>query len=529
MLQGECNVYDFVSWEWVKRMNCQKRAEEMWKKFTIKNKIGIFIGVTFFMIGLSILFGFWIVQFFLGDFRVVLEDNVKSNHFMEAMELETKTFLAYIKEPSERNYTELEEACKRTRNAVENLPFSYEEMSPKRYAKTWSVRNSYAEYERQRNHVLRMSKGSVEYIKKLYEIYNMQIFLQEYARKLMRYTLEDENVVYLEKAPVMKSFPVTILIIGGFLFWSMINLARILYRTIVYPIYNMAEASKKIAANDFLVDDVINDSKDEIGELVKAFNKMKYATGEYILTLEEKRTTLDLLHKEELERLKIEKQMEAIQLDLLKSQIDPHFLFNTLNVIGGMANLEDAVTTEKMIKALSSIFRYNLKMRDSEVNLKQELCIVKDYIYIQQMRFGNRIQFRIDCPIELETAIVPAFSFQPLVENAILHGLSKKEEGGKVVITVKRKMCNLEIYIADTGIGMTEEKLREVRTSMQAGHGGAIGIGLGNIYKRILGLYKTGELEINSKWREGTTILLSIPQVEWGEARQNNVQSTDCR
>lgn len=503
-------------------MYYKKRTEEIWKKFTIKNKIGIFISVTFFMIGLSVLFDFWLVQFFVGDFRAVLEDNAKSNDFMEAMEAETKIFLVYIKEPSEQQYTELEEACKRTRNAVENLPFSYEEMSPKRYAKTWSVRNSYAEYERQRNHILHMSKGSLEYIKKLYKIYDMQVFLQEYARKLMRYTLEDENVVYLEKVPVMKSFPITILIIGGFLFWSMIKLARIMYRTIIYPIYNMAEASKKIAANNFLFDDVINDSDDEIGELVKAFNKMKYATGEYILTLEEKRTTLDLLHKEELERLKVEKQMEAIKLDLLKSQINPHFLFNTLNVIGGMANLEDAVTTEKMIKALSSIFRYNLKMREAEVKLKQELRIVRDYIYIQQMRFGNRIQFQINCPVELETAIVPAFSFQPLVENAIIHGLSKKEEGGKVVIIVERKIGNLIICITDTGIGMTEEKLKEVRTEIQAGVGGAIGIGLGNIYKRIHRLYKTGELEINSKWKEGTTIFLSIPQLEWegGEVRQ---------
>ena len=129
---------------------------------------------------------------------------------------------------------------------------------------------------------------------------------------------------------------------------------EILNRDIVLPVLALVKASKKIASNDFHVEDVKVENKDEIGELARAFNKMKYATQEYILILEEKRKTLDLLHKEELERLEMEKQLEAVQLDLLKSQINPHFLFNTLNVIGGMANLESAETTEKMIMALSS-------------------------------------------------------------------------------------------------------------------------------------------------------------------------------
>lgn len=91
----------------------------------------------------------------------------------------------------------------------------------------------------------------------------------------------------------------------------------------------------------------------------------KYATGEYIQALEEKRKTLDLLHEEELEKLETEKRLEMTKLELLKSQINPHFLFNTLNVIGGMASLEEAETTEKMIRALSALFRYNLKNQDT--------------------------------------------------------------------------------------------------------------------------------------------------------------------
>lgn len=104
----------------------------------------------------------------------------------------------------------------------------------------------------------------------------------------------------------------------------------------------------------------------------------------------------ELLHKEELERVEMEKQLEAARLEFLKSQINPHFLFNTLNMISCTAKLEKAGTTEKMIASLSSLFRYNLKMSEQVVFLEQELKIVDDYIYIQKMRFGGRIRYERD-------------------------------------------------------------------------------------------------------------------------------------
>ena len=106
--------------------------------------------------------------------------------------------------------------------------------------------------------------------------------------------------------------PLVIITVGLLLFIVMLKLVEILNRDIVLPVLALVKASKKIASNDFHVEDVKVENKDEIGELARAFNKMKYATQEYILILEEKRKTLDLLHKEELERLEMEKQLEAV-------------------------------------------------------------------------------------------------------------------------------------------------------------------------------------------------------------------------
>ena len=234
--------------------------------------------------------------------------------------------------------------------------------------------------------------------------------------------------------------------------------------------------------------------------------------GDYISTLKRNHEMTELLHKEELERVEMEKQLEAARLEFLKSQINPHFLFNTLNMISCTAKLEKAGTTEKMIASLSSLFRYNLKMSEQVVFLEQELKIVDDYIYIQKMRFGGRIRYERDLPEDIRDIQIPSFTLQPLVENAVVHGISKKETGGRIHLRVWRQDGDVRITVADTGAGMTEEQLTDIRNAVKERRTSKIGIGLGNIYKRVHILYEHGEVQIYSKKDRGTVILMKIPQ-----------------
>ena len=193
---------------------------------------------------------------------------------------------------------------------------------------------------------------------------------------------------------------------------------------------------QKNRQNDFTGEDPSVENRDEMGELVRAFNKMKRSTKGYIDTLKENHRMSELLHREEIERVEMEKQLSGARLELLKSQINPHFLFNTLNMIACMAKLEEAVTTERMISSMSSLFRYNLKTSEQIVTLARELKVVQDYMYIQQMRFGSRILYSCDLKVDAEQAMIPAFTLQPVVENAMVHGLSKKEQGGRVHVRI---------------------------------------------------------------------------------------------
>lgn len=494
----------------------RRRLTERWQRFTIRQKIGIFVGTVFLIISTSVLFELWIIKFSLVDFNAILEDNAKSSELVSALEEEGQLFEAWMKstDREEERRKALEDAFARTKEAVYDLPFDYGVVGEERYARTWSIRSSYQIYQKRRDAVLFMEGGSQEYVRMLYEVYDMQSYLQAYADALLVDTLEAGNLIYQKRVPWLVGVPLAAVLLGFFLMSCSAGLSSLMNKTLVSPVIKLVRAAKKIASNDFFIEDVTVLNRDELGELVAAFNKMKYATGEYILALEEKRKMLDLLHEEELEKLEAEKRLETMKLELLKNQIQPHFLFNTLNVIGGMANLEGATTTEKMIRALGSLFRYNLKVTDVEVSLAQELGVVKDYLYLQQMRFGSRIAYDVDCRVNEELVKVPVFTFQPLVENAVIHGLSKKEEGGRIRLRILQRGDFLWIAVGDTGAGMEEGELRRIREHLgqEKKSGKGEGIGLGNIDKRIRAMYPEGRVEIFSKKNAGTVIKIGIPQ-----------------
>lgn len=495
-------------------MRLKSGIRKFWQSLAIKNKLLLFTGLVFLMIFLSVIFNIWVAKFSLFDFREILEENARSEEAVNALAAESKAFEQYMRGYAGISDEELAEVMLRTEKAIDSLSFDYRLIDDERYAQTWSIYNSYEVYQEARDEILELRRSGREDIGLLYEVYEMQEYLQQYAKNLLIETLDAGNILYQIRIPNIMRVPFVIILVGLLLFGIMLKLVEILNRDIVLPVLQLVKASKRIAANDFHVEDVEVENKDEIGELAGAFNKMKYATREYILILEEKRKTLDLLHKEELERLEMEKQLEAMQLDLLKSQINPHFLFNTLNVIGGMANLESAETTEKMIMSLSSLFRYNLKTSEREVILDWELTVVQDYIYLQQMRFGSRIRFSIDCPADRKRAVVPAFTFQPLVENAVIHGLSSKEEGGRVLIRVWKEAERLYITVMDTGVGMTEAELAQLKARLHAKDDKRRGIGIGNIYRRIYAMYENGQMDIYSKKNVGTIVRIIIPYLE---------------
>lgn len=484
----------------------------IWLTISIKKKIGIFAAMVILIMALSATFSICIMNFSLGGFNTILNDNSRCHDFQEALDLEIESFADYIRDATPDTRDQYVLSCVRTERCLRSLPFDYARIGTERYARTWSILNGYETYQAYRDELAETQVRESDFVERLYRVYKMQEYLQTYARRLVQVTLKEGNDSYQEKVPVFYNMPYLILAISAVFMGFVMFLTKILSNALVSPAVLLAQCARKIAKNDFTGEDPSVENRDEMGELVRAFNKMKRSTKGYIDTLKENRRMSELLHREEIERVEMEKQLSGARLELLKSQINPHFLFNTLNMIACMAKLEEAVTTERMISSMSSLFRYNLKTSEQIVTLARELKVVQDYMYIQQMRFGSRILYSCDLKVDAEQAMIPAFTLQPVVENAMVHGLSKKEQGGRVHVRIWEQGNRLVISVADTGLGMSEERLAEVTEAMKERRTSRIGIGLGNIYKRIHMMYKQGEFRIASIEGRGTVIQMFIPQ-----------------
>ena len=484
----------------------------IWLTISIKKKIGIFAAMVILIMALSATFSICIMNFSLGGFNTILNDNSRCHDFQEALDLEIESFADYIRDATPDTRDQYVLSCVRTERCLRSLPVDYARIGTERYARTWSILNGYETYQAYRDELAETQVRESDFVERLYRVYKMQEYLQTYARRLVQVTLKEGNDSYQEKVPVFYNMPYLILAISAVFMGFVMFLTKILSNALVSPAVLLAQCARKIAKNDFTGEDPSVENRDEMGELVRAFNKMKRSTKGYIDTLKENHRMSELLHREEIERVEMEKQLSGARLELLKSQINPHFLFNTLNMIACMAKLEEAVTTERMISSMGSLFRYNLKTSEQIVTLARELKVVQDYMYIQQMRFGSRILYSCDLKVDAEQAMIPAFTLQPVVENAMVHGLSKKEQGGRVHVRIWEQGNRLVISVADTGLGMSEERLAEVTEAMKERRTSRIGIGLGNIYKRIHMMYKQGEFRIASIEGRGTVIQMFIPQ-----------------
>ena len=227
-----------------------------------------------------------------------------------------------------------------------------------------------------------------------------------------------------------------------------------------------------------------------------------YATTFFAVTLPLKvwantRTEAKL---EEQERLLMQARLEA-----LTSQINPHFLFNTLNSVSALIRTDPAQARVMVLK-LSRILRRRLRKHENLSPLRDELEFINDYLSIEMTRFGDKLRFVEAVEAETLDMLIPSMLLQPLVENSIKHGLSAKVEGGTITLEAKRVDGRLHIVVADDGAGISQEKLASLLDQ---------GIGVHNVTERLKVLFGTDyRMWIDSNPGQGTRIEIEVPQLQ---------------
>jgi two-component system LytT family sensor kinase len=195
----------------------------------------------------------------------------------------------------------------------------------------------------------------------------------------------------------------------------------------------------------------------------------------------------------------MEARLRQAQVQLLRTQLQPHFLFNALNTIAELIH-EDPERADQMIGRLSDLLRATLDVGNRpKVTVAEEIDLVRHYLAIQQARFGDRLAVSIEVPVDCEAALVPHLCLQPLIENAVRHGLAPRAEGGTLGVAVSRHAGELLLTVEDDGVGWSDGVPVE-------------GIGLGNTRARLQSLYgDAGALTMSRRSGGGTVVRVVLP------------------
>ena len=268
--------------------------------------------------------------------------------------------------------------------------------------------------------------------------------------------------------------------------------------SITRPIRKLSEVTDQVAKGDLSV-------------------RSNVRTGAEVTMLNDSLNSMIDKINELLEQVKKEQvRLRKAEFELLQAQINPHFLYNTLDTIVWLAESGEQKMVVSMVGSLSDFFRTSLNQGKDIVSIKEELAHVRSYLEIQQVRYQDIMNYEIDVAEEFDKCLIPKITIQPLVENALYHGIKNKRGIGKIIITGKREGGILILRIEDNGIGITKERLLQVQREIEGKVTDKKDIyGLYNVNERIrLNFGEEFGIFIDSKYGEGTVVTVKLPYTD---------------
>ncbi|SDF56194.1 sensor histidine kinase [Sporolituus thermophilus] len=279
----------------------------------------------------------------------------------------------------------------------------------------------------------------------------------------------------------------------------------------------------------WLVDELYAEISAVPARRVKAAADLLYIMSNYIIEIGMTNIIQKQLMAEMKAKTELERMLQEAELKTLQSQVNPHFLFNTLNTIASLALLEGAQRTQEIVYALSDLLRTSLRNNQQVVTVREEVKYIQDYLLIQKARFGDRIKSSIIIPEKLLNNKIPFMTLQPFVENAIIHGIEPQKGGGQIIVSGYAEGNNLLLTITDTGIGISQEQVNRIFQEEKRGntHGHVTGLGIINVHKRIRHHFGSPYgIKIAGQPGKGTRVEILLPYtVEGGNQDVQTISS----
>lgn len=279
---------------------------------------------------------------------------------------------------------------------------------------------------------------------------------------------------------------------------AIIYLSYLIPRSITRPIRRLSEVTDQVAKGDLAVrSDVragaeVNVLNDSLNSMIDKINEL-----------------LEQVTKEQV-------RLRKAEFELLQAQINPHFLYNTLDAIVWLAEAGEQKKVVSMVGSLSEFFRMSLNQGKDIVSVKEELQHVRSYLEIQQVRYQDILEYELQVPEALHTYLIPKITLQPLVENALYHGIKNKRGVGKITITGYKEEGVIFLQVEDNGIGITPKRLEQVRNGIMGKESTGKAIyGLYNVNERIrLNFGEAYGIDVESSYGEWSRVQVVLPCVE---------------
>lgn len=307
------------------------------------------------------------------------------------------------------------------------------------------------------------------------------------------------EIELLNKVNYIKHFTIALIVIMIVL---VVLLTNIVIRFISKPFARLAKQMGRVNENYFVFEDEMSGPEE-----------MKILHNGFVELVDRIHILMDQIRLEQEEKRQLE-------LAIMQAQINPHFLYNTLYSIKGLCDLGLTKDASKMITALSNFFRIGISKGNEVISIQEEIEHILNYLYIQEMRYGDDFSYEIDMDPKIFPYRIVKLSLQPLIENAIYHGVKQKRGQGKITIRGFLEGDTIHIEVSDNGKGIEKEKLQAILIELEAAYQektNLIGIGLKSVNERIKFHFGKGYgLMIFSEDGVGTTISITIPKTTGG-------------
>lgn len=479
-----------------------KKLLQKWRDVSIKTKSSILVGIM--IASMWALVAYEMMQFrdFSRKSDVIMNDYIEITGFMDAFSEENVWLEAYIRPALDvdRNYRL---AGEETDRRMELLRPDLAADRREEYVLKRAICNAMEHYRETQVVFLNTGRSGDAFIRRYLSLKSQAAYIDGYTRELLNSCMErgGEQWQEIETANNLNSRRFSGFLVGATVL--MIVILLILTRSVLRPLEDLGGAADHISAGRYDAPPLEVRGNDELGRAARSFNLMQTEIRRTIHALEKQAEMEKSLLEKEVEAAQMQHKLQEGRFAQLQSQINPHFLFNTLSTIAALAREEGAPLSEDLVLRLSSFFRYSLESDEKVVPLGREIQLLRDYMELQETRYGDRITTEVRSDPALEDVPVPKFILQPLVENAILHGLRQCTEGGCIRVRSRRdRTGNIVITVTDNGCGFDISRLGA------AADGERRSVGLKNIAERME--YSGGRLDVCSVPGVGTCARITV-------------------